>query len=600
MVEKNKLDEDLQGTPIDATLYRGMIGSLMYLTSSRPDLIYAVCLCDRYQSKPTEKHLNAVKRIFRYLKGTINMGLWYSKDTGSAQFLGDKLVSWSSKKQKSTAISNIEAKYIALSGCYAQLLWMRSQLTDYGFQFNKIPLYEKHVSGNAKTSDRGRGRGRVKVVSRASLSRTMNPTAVEQIALDNALVAPEARLIIGKCNSRIAFSKPQREATHQVTLDALKLSPCYPSFLITAEVPEIYMHQFWNSVNKIFPKLTDQPFDIPPFTDEEIMSFIYELRYARNIKTLPELVIDHMHKPWRTFAAVINRCIFGKTTGLDKLRLSRAQILWEMYYCKNVDFVKLLWEDFVFQIDNHYSKESMPYTRFIRSSSITLSHKTSTLKYVPKTEEHHVYGVAIPKVMINEDILNSTAYKTYYAYASGAKEPKKARKFKKPASLKLKTVPISPKEPTKKSAKKTVPAKKSSKSLPGVIIKDTLGVSVSKKKASAKGKRSKGIEILSDVALSEAALLKEATKRNDNEDDDNDDDSDDVSKGDDDKVDNDDDGNDAHDSERNDSDDDENPSFTLKDYEEEEHDEEYDVDVKSLREEHEKEGKGDAEMTDAD
>ncbi|GKC93948.1 retrovirus-related pol polyprotein from transposon TNT 1-94 [Tanacetum coccineum] len=82
MVEKSKLDEDRQGISIDATLYRGMIGSLMYLTSSTPDLIYAVCLCSRYQAKPTEKHLNAVKRIFRYLKGTINMGLWYSKDTG--------------------------------------------------------------------------------------------------------------------------------------------------------------------------------------------------------------------------------------------------------------------------------------------------------------------------------------------------------------------------------------------------------------------------------------------------------------------------------------------------------------------------------------
>ncbi|GJR21099.1 retrovirus-related pol polyprotein from transposon TNT 1-94 [Tanacetum coccineum] len=135
MVEKNKLDEDLQGTPVDATHYRGMIGSLMYLTSSRPDLIYVVCLCARYQAKPTKKHINAVKRIFRYLKGTINMGLWYSKDTG------DKLVSWSSKKQKSTAISSTEAKNIALFGCCAQILWMRSQLTHYGFQFNKIPLY---------------------------------------------------------------------------------------------------------------------------------------------------------------------------------------------------------------------------------------------------------------------------------------------------------------------------------------------------------------------------------------------------------------------------------------------------------------------------
>ncbi|GJX78179.1 hypothetical protein Tco_0324990 [Tanacetum coccineum] len=75
MVEKSKLDKDLQGKLVDATLYRDMIGSLMYLTSSRPDRINAVCLCARYQAKPTKKHLNAVKWIFRYLKGTINMGL---------------------------------------------------------------------------------------------------------------------------------------------------------------------------------------------------------------------------------------------------------------------------------------------------------------------------------------------------------------------------------------------------------------------------------------------------------------------------------------------------------------------------------------------
>nr|GEV96911.1 uncharacterized mitochondrial protein AtMg00810-like [Tanacetum cinerariifolium]GFA55284.1 uncharacterized mitochondrial protein AtMg00810-like [Tanacetum cinerariifolium] len=116
---------------------------------ARPDLIYAVCLCARYQAKQTEKHLQAVKRMFRYLKGTNNMGFWYSKDTdmsltayadadhagcqdtrrstsGSAQFLGDKLVSCSSKKQKSTAISSTEAEYIALSGCCSQSLWMRS------------------------------------------------------------------------------------------------------------------------------------------------------------------------------------------------------------------------------------------------------------------------------------------------------------------------------------------------------------------------------------------------------------------------------------------------------------------------------------------
>ncbi|GJT14758.1 retrovirus-related pol polyprotein from transposon TNT 1-94 [Tanacetum coccineum] len=112
------------GEPTDATLYHGMIGSLMYLTVSRHDLNYAVCLCARYQARHNEMHLQAVKRIFRYVKGTIHMGLY-----------------WSSKKQKSTAISSTEAEYIALSGCCSQILWMRSQLTDYGFKFNKIPLY---------------------------------------------------------------------------------------------------------------------------------------------------------------------------------------------------------------------------------------------------------------------------------------------------------------------------------------------------------------------------------------------------------------------------------------------------------------------------
>nr|GEU97110.1 hypothetical protein [Tanacetum cinerariifolium] len=159
------LDADLSGTPVDQTKYRSKVGALMYLTSSRPDIMHATCYCARYQAKPTEKHLTAVKRIFLYLKDTIHMGLWYPKDTGfeltafldsdhdgcldsrkstsgGIQFLGgDKLVSWSSKKQDCTSISYAEAEYVSLSSCYAQVLWMRTQLTDYGFHFDKIPMY---------------------------------------------------------------------------------------------------------------------------------------------------------------------------------------------------------------------------------------------------------------------------------------------------------------------------------------------------------------------------------------------------------------------------------------------------------------------------
>ncbi|GJX90184.1 uncharacterized mitochondrial protein-like protein [Tanacetum coccineum] len=145
MMERSKLDEDQQRTQVDLTRYRSMAVSLMYLTASRPNLVFVVCMCALYQENPTEKHLTAVKRVFRYLKGTINMGLWYSKNiefdltafadadhascqdsrnstSGSAWFWGENLVSWSSKKPKCTAISTTKAEYVSLSGCCAQNL----------------------------------------------------------------------------------------------------------------------------------------------------------------------------------------------------------------------------------------------------------------------------------------------------------------------------------------------------------------------------------------------------------------------------------------------------------------------------------------------
>nr|GEU30699.1 retrovirus-related Pol polyprotein from transposon TNT 1-94 [Tanacetum cinerariifolium] len=161
---KDKLDLDQIRTSVDATKYRSMIGALMYLMSSRPDIIHVTCVCARYQAYPTEKHLKEVKSIFCYLRGTIKMGLWYTKDSGleltglsdadyagckdtfkstsgGAHFLGKKLVYWSSKKQDCTSMSPAKLEYVSLSACCAQVLWMRTQLTDYGYHFDKIPIY---------------------------------------------------------------------------------------------------------------------------------------------------------------------------------------------------------------------------------------------------------------------------------------------------------------------------------------------------------------------------------------------------------------------------------------------------------------------------
>ncbi|GJW53897.1 hypothetical protein Tco_0097982 [Tanacetum coccineum] len=126
MVEKSKLDEDTQGKAVDPTHYRGMVGTFMYLTVSRPDLTFDD------SSIALTAYANADHAGCQDTR---------QSTSGCMQLLGDGLVSWSSKRQKSAVISSTEAKYIALSGCCAQVLWMRSQLTDYGLGFNKIPIY---------------------------------------------------------------------------------------------------------------------------------------------------------------------------------------------------------------------------------------------------------------------------------------------------------------------------------------------------------------------------------------------------------------------------------------------------------------------------
>nr|GEZ61311.1 uncharacterized mitochondrial protein AtMg00810-like [Tanacetum cinerariifolium] len=220
MVKKSKLDEDKEGKAVDPPHYRGMIGTLLYLTASRPDLQFAICMCARYQARPTKTHVHAVKRIFRYLRGTVNRGLWYPKDSsvaltafadadhagcqdtrrstsGSVQFLGERLISWSSKRQKSAAISSTEAEYIALSGCCAQILWMRSQISNYGLVFNKILMYCDNKSAIALC------------YNNVQHSRTMATTIDQQTALDESLVPRTQR-----------------------------------AFQVTADVPEIYMQEF--------------------------------------------------------------------------------------------------------------------------------------------------------------------------------------------------------------------------------------------------------------------------------------------------------------------------------------------------------------------
>ncbi|GJU84012.1 retrovirus-related pol polyprotein from transposon TNT 1-94 [Tanacetum coccineum] len=160
---KTKLTRDEEGESVDNTKYRGMIGSLLYLTASRPDIIFSVCLCARFQEDPKTSHLEAVKRIFRYIKGTMHLGLWYPKGfgietivyvdsdhagdyvdrkstSGICTFMGCCLTSCFSKKQTALAISTTKAEYVSAGKACQQALWMKQALVDYGIRLDDIPI----------------------------------------------------------------------------------------------------------------------------------------------------------------------------------------------------------------------------------------------------------------------------------------------------------------------------------------------------------------------------------------------------------------------------------------------------------------------------
>ncbi|GJT28799.1 retrovirus-related pol polyprotein from transposon TNT 1-94 [Tanacetum coccineum] len=143
MSSETKLTRDEEGEPIDDTKYRGMIGSLLYLTASRPDIMFSVCLCARFQEAPKTSHLEAVKRIFRYIKGTSHLGLWYPKGTSLEPIIyvdSDHAGDYMSKKQTALAISTTEAEYVSAGKACQQALWMKQALVDYEVKLNDVPV----------------------------------------------------------------------------------------------------------------------------------------------------------------------------------------------------------------------------------------------------------------------------------------------------------------------------------------------------------------------------------------------------------------------------------------------------------------------------
>ncbi|GJS46111.1 hypothetical protein Tco_0596232 [Tanacetum coccineum] len=212
----------------------------------------------------------------------------------------------------------------------------------------------------------------------------------------------------------------QKEATYQVILDVLKLSPCYNAFLILADVPEIYMHH-------ISPRVPNEEFVAPPPHDA-LVTFLKSLGYKGALEYVVDLYIDHMYQPWGTFASIINM-YFQYQTDYRQTSVRRCESM------PNPRFTKVIINHFLSK-HKFISKRQGLFINSIKDDAIL-----GRLKFVSKGKDNQVYGMSIPNVMVNNDIKNSKSYQTYLAISTGVLILKKARKgIKMPATPKKKAL----------------------------------------------------------------------------------------------------------------------------------------------------------------
>nr|GEY18979.1 hypothetical protein [Tanacetum cinerariifolium] len=224
-------------------------------------------------------------------------------------------------------------------------------------------------------------------------------------------------IIVKDKRSHKRLDNTSKESTLQVVYDVLRLTPFYKAFLVTSDVPEIYMQELWATATihhhsicfkmnnkkrivnleyfrlmlQICLRIPNQTFDELLF-EEEILAFMRYLRHSGEIKKITDVNINKLHQPWRSFAVVINKYLSGKSIGYDSLWLSQAQIVWGMYHKKNMDFAYLPWEDFVYQFEHKDAKKSneMYYPRFTKVIINFFMTKDPTIPRRNKVNWHYV------------------------------------------------------------------------------------------------------------------------------------------------------------------------------------------------------------------
>nr|GEV04885.1 hypothetical protein [Tanacetum cinerariifolium] len=325
--------------------------------------------------------------------------------------------------------------------------------------------------------------------------------------MDEALVPSTQRLRIGRSNFRLPLDIESKESTLQLVYDVLRRCPFFKAFLVTADVPKIYMQEFLATANVHQHFIRFKMDNKKHILDLESFRNMF-LGHSATIRTLTDVNINKLYQPWRSFAAIINKCLTGKSSSYDSFWLSQAQILWDK---RNIDYAFLIWEDFVYQVEhkNHKKSNEMYYLGFtkvimhhfmskdpfiLRRNKVNWHYARddflfSTIKVVSKHQNTQQYGAMLPIELMNDEIRNTNAYKEYYAFATGEGAPK-----------------------PKASVRRKMSGSDTSITPPTVAVTPKL-IAVAKGKQPAKATKAKSPSSPSEVAKTEAQQLKIVLKR---------------------------------------------------------------------------------------
>ncbi|GJY64100.1 hypothetical protein Tco_0465560 [Tanacetum coccineum] len=359
-----RLDADLQGTPTDQMTYRRMIGGLMYLTASRPDIAFVTFVYARYQARPTIKHLKEVKRILRYLRQSYNMGLWYPKDSGF------ELIAYSDADH---------------AGC-------KDDLWKGGFVLVIIMAQQQHAAD-------------------------VHP---------DELCPPNKRYDLMDAYKKVDLEHVQCPPERKILTNIIKNHPLRFSIAASSSVPWIYMAQFWNTLKEdgskyrltfmldkkelsltlddfrtIFhlPQANAKNHDSfvpPPLFLDMVPFYKQQLGFKIELKTSSSFKTTGLMQPWQTLCKIFSKCLTTRVTGWDQPPLQIMKMLYCFVNNIHVDYAELLWEGLYYSL--HHPTSLIPYLRFTK---IIISHYMTSFPEISRRARDTYHNLNDDDIMKN-------------------------------------------------------------------------------------------------------------------------------------------------------------------------------------------------------